>query len=85
MGCSGLITTPISPMPPSLPNTEEGTTFYLPNAGTYQLAFSWQITDPGWANSVATTQTFGSIRFHCEQLGPDTDPGQCYFRGLSPA
>ena len=66
-------------MPPNLPNVEEGTTFYLPNAGTYQLAFAWEVIDPGWSNSRAMTQNFGSIRFDCEQLGPPTDPGQCYF------
>jgi hypothetical protein len=82
VGCSAPISTPISPMPPG-PNTEEGTTFYLPDAGTYQLTFAWEIIDPGWSNSRAMTETFGSIRFQCEQLGPPTDPGECYFRGLS--
>lgn len=78
-GCSAPIFSPISPMPPGKANTETGLTYYLPDAGTYQLVFAWVVVDPGWGGSVALSPEFGSILFTCEQLGPPTDPGQCYF------
>ncbi|WP_434444284.1 hypothetical protein [Lentzea sp. E54] len=77
-GCTPPVASPVTPMPTNIPNNHVAPSLYLPDAGAYQVAFGWNVIDPPISSSAATP-VYGSIIFNCEQLGPVTDPGECYY------